>query len=387
MTYKNFTYSLPTKIIYGNNAINNLSEEIKIKKYKKILLVYGKKAIKHIGLYENIVNILRDYEQSYIELKNCPTNPDFSFVEEGKNIVKDNKIDFILGIGGGSVIDASKAIALYSNNYRSGSLKKYMQGKINYNKDSIDVGAVLTIAATGSENNGSFIIKDNEENNKYGKSNLTTRPKFAICDPQYTIYLDKYKTYTSVSDILSHCFEQLFSLEENTEFIDNLIVATIKTVINETIKLEKNTEDSTARANIMRASSFALSYFLSTGKTTDWIPHIIEHSISGLYNTNHGEGLSIIIPEWLKLNKNNSSYYSRLKLLDNALLDSTDNNILEYIFNFYKNMKLSINLRELTGEESINIEHITENVIRNKENFNVHQIYKEDVENFLNRII
>lgn len=325
MPIKNFYYSFPTIYYFGNNAIDNLRKHI-TNDYKKLLVVTGASSARKLGILEQIENICSANNVKYVEYTNCPANPSFEIVDEISKILIEQDIDLIVAIGGGSVIDASKA-AIF---------------KLKENKE-IHLGTVLTMPASGSESNRSFVIYDPVTNNKLAKADNYIIPKFAICDPSYLNSLTQNQISCCLSDIMSHLFEQFFCLE-NWSFIDDLILAAMKTVIRIKKRIDLNLCDIEAKQELMLISSFALSYLLSCGRTLDWVAHSIEHAISGRYKTKHGEGISIIMPKWIRYCSNNEYYAYRLKkMAEEFNLDNTNNsveNAILFIELFYENLSL-----------------------------------------------
>ena len=297
---KNFVYNIPTKIFFGKGQIKNIGPEI-LKYGKKVLLVYGKGSIKSNGIYDKAIEILKEYGIEYFELGGVDPNPRTETVYKGAEICKENKIDLILAMGGGSTIDCAKAIGLQSK-YEGDFWKDfYIDGKKEFVKEVTPVASILTLAATGSEMNGSTVISNTAVNMKVGFNHPKLKPVFSVEDPEYTYSVSKYQTCAGAIDIMSHLFEQYFSIENDGFLQNRMIEGLLKTIIHYAPIAIENPKDYEARANIMWTSSLALNELVTYGKiSTDWATHQIEHQLSAVYDITHGIGLGILTPAWMK---------------------------------------------------------------------------------------
>lgn len=354
----NFNFSFPTEIVFGKDSIKQLPTLIKKYSGRKVLFIYGKKSIFENGIYNLIVNQLNKTKISFIEYGGCDQNPDASYVDKGARMAINNKVDFILAVGGGSAIDAAKAIALLvKNDYRHG-IWPYMLSEKQIINNALPIGVILTSVGTGSEGNGSFIISNKETSEKLGKSHLSSRPAFSICDPLYTVSLGKLQTACGCADIVSHLLEQYFCKEEYS-FSDHLIIAALKNVMHDSLVVNKNPNNIEARSNLMLASTFSLSYALSLGKTLDWSAHKIEHSLSGIYGVAHATGLACIFPSWIKCASKNKTILKRILILGKEmnlpLKTDTDNESVDIVINYFKkffvNIGLPVTLTKLLNKE------------------------------------
>jgi len=293
---KNFIFQAPTKIIFGSKT--ELSTGKEVKKYgSKVLLHYGTGSIKATGLYDKIVDSLKAEKIDFIELGGVKPNPSLGPVYEGIELCRKNKIDFILAVGGGSVIDSAKAIGMGVP--YEGDVWDFFTGKAKILK-AIPVGVVLTIPAAGSEVSGDSVITNEEGLYKKATGAEIMRPKFSILNPELTFTLNAKQTATGVCDIMAHVFERYFTTVKNVELTDRLAEATLVTVINNLKICLGNLSDYNSRAEIMWCGSVAHNNLLATGKTGDWASHMIEHELSAIYDIPHGEGLAIIFPAWMK---------------------------------------------------------------------------------------
>lgn len=292
----NFHYSIPTEIFFGKNQIEVLGTEIK--KYgSKVLLTYGGGSIKKTGLYDKIVQILKDQNIEFRELGGIDPNPRIDSVRKGIQICKDSGIDFILAVGGGSTIDCSKAIA--AGYFYDGDPWDLVIGKAKIKK-ALPLGTVLTIAATGSEMDSAAVITNPETNQKLVFGHPAMAPAFSILDPTYTFTVSAKQTAAGVVDIMSHTFENYFTRTKGAYLPDRLAEAILKTCINYGQLAVTEPENYEARANLMWASSLAINGLLGYGKDAIWSVHPIEHELSAYYDITHGIGLAILTPPWME---------------------------------------------------------------------------------------
>lgn len=291
-----FEFFNPTKIIFGENAIDKLASQIK--EYQNILLAYGGGSIKKNGIYDSVIEILTKENKNIFELNGIMPNPRKEKVYEGIDICKTEHIDFILAVGGGSVIDCAKAIAIGAKTEKDFWKAFYMDWEEC--KDGIPLGTILTLSATGTEMDAGSVITDWENHIKTNYSTEYMYPKFSILDPTYTYSLPKEQTIYGSIDILAHVFEQYFSIPDESNLSDNLSEAIIKTVIDNLEVAIENPNDYKARANLMWCSTMALNGIIGLGKEQDWNSHQIEHALSAIYDIAHGAGLAIIFPNWMK---------------------------------------------------------------------------------------
>ncbi len=291
---ENFEYCTPTRILFGKGQIERLGEEIK--PYgRKILLCYGGGSIKKIGLYDKIKTQLKDFE--LYELGGIEPNPKLASVEAGAQICKTHGIDAVLAVGGGSVIDCSKAIAaaaLYDGD--AWDLITHKAPTLG----ALPVISVLTLSATGSEYDWGAVISRPETNDKVGYIDPHLFPSLSVLDPEFTFTVSAYQTAAGAADIMNHVIEQFFT-SPSSFLADNLCASVLKTVIKYAPAAIKNPRDYEARAQLMWASSLGCNGILSLGSAASgWPCHGIEHALSGHYDITHGVGLAIVTPRWMK---------------------------------------------------------------------------------------
>jgi len=292
----NFVFQNPAKIFFGKNQLINLAPEIK-KYSSKVLLVYGGGSIKKTGLYEEVAAAMQAGNISFTELAGVQPNPRIDSVREGVRRCREEDIGLILAVGGGSVIDCAKAIA--AGYFYEGDPWDFFTYTARVTK-ALPIGAVLTLAATGSEMNVNTVISNDQTQEKIGFGSKHLIPRFAILDPVYTFSVPAEQTAAGAADIMSHVFEQYFSANDGAYLLDRLGEAVLKTCIKFAPIAIKEPENYEARANLMWAGTIALNGLLSTGKETDWATHGIEHELSARYDMTHGLGLAILTPRWME---------------------------------------------------------------------------------------
>lgn len=292
----NFTFHNPTKIIFGKATENKVGTEVK--KYSdKVLLCYGGGSIKNSGLFDRVINSLKENKIEYLELSGVKPNPRLSLVKQGIKLCREENINFILAVGGGSVIDTAKAIAVGVP--YEGDLWDFYLGKAKVTA-ALPVGTILTIPAAGSEASNSSVITNEDGWYKKGLTSNYIFPVFSILNPELTYSLPAYQTACGAADMMAHIMERYFTNTENVELTDRLCESTLKTIINNVPKAIEAPEDYNSRAEIMWSATIAHNNLLNTGRVGDWASHAIEHELSALYDIAHGAGLSIIFPAWMK---------------------------------------------------------------------------------------
>lgn len=297
---KNVDFALPTVVHFGKNAADKLPAAVQTAAgTKKVLLVYGGGSIKDNGVYDAITHRLREAGIEYAELPGIMPNPRIDSVRKGVSLCREHEPGLVLGVGGGSVIDAAKAIAAgacYSGDPWDFFIKRATVDA------ALPVGAVLTLAATGSEMNGGCVISNPDTLQKLPAGSFLLRPRFAILDPQYTFSVSRRQTAAGVADIFSHVLEQFFSPDTGVFLQERLGEAIFKTCIHFGPIALADPGHYEARANLMWASSLALNGLLAFGKeySGDWAVHAIEHEISARFDVPHGVGLAILWPHWME---------------------------------------------------------------------------------------
>jgi alcohol dehydrogenase YqhD (iron-dependent ADH family) len=294
---KNFTFFNPTKIIFGESTEQQVG--IETKKYAdKVLLHYGGSSIKKYGLYDKVLKSLKDEGIQVFELGGVKPNPRLSLVYEGIRICRENDINFILAVGGGSTIDSAKAIACGVK--YPGDVWELYESKEKKFGEILPIGVILTIPAAGSETSNSSVITKEEGMLKRYCGHPGMRPRFSILNPELTFTLPKEQTVYGISDILAHLMERYFTQEKNVDLTDRLIEGTMKSLIKNAYLVLEDPNNYDVRAEIMWSGTIAHNDLLDTGRIADWGSHDIEHELSAIYDIAHGAGLSIIFPAWMK---------------------------------------------------------------------------------------
>lgn len=295
----NFNYYAPTKVIFGKQTENQVGEQIKNFGGKKILIHYGGKSAIKSGLIDRVKKSLDAENISYVELGGVVPNPHLSKVLEGVELGKREGVDFILAVGGGSVIDSSKAIA-----YALAEPDKNvweLHSRQRQAKKCLPIGVVLTIAAAGSEMSDSCVITNEKTGEKRGYSNDLSRAKFAIMNPELTMTLPDYQTQAGCTDIMMHTMERYFTQGGNMEITDSIAEGLLRTVMKNAKILHVDPKNYNARAEVMWASSLSHNGLTGCGADgKDFASHKLEHELSGMFDVTHGAGLAAIWPSWAR---------------------------------------------------------------------------------------
>ncbi|WP_339817127.1 iron-containing alcohol dehydrogenase [Paenibacillus sp. FSL R7-0216] len=304
-----FVFHNPTKLIFGKGQLASLRTEVPAYG-NKVLLVYGGGSIKRSGLYDQVTVILREIGAEVTELAGVEPNPRLSTVHRGVELCKSNGIELVLAVGGGSVLDCAKAIAVGAK--YDGDMWDFAERKA-VPKAALPLGTVLTMAATGSEMNGNSVISNEATKEKLGWGSKLAYPAFSILDPQFTASLPKEQTVYGMVDIMSHVFEHYFHPTPNTPLQDEFCEALLRTVIETAPKLAADLENYDLRETILLCGTMALNGVLNMGLSGDWATHNIEHAVSAVYDIPHGGGLAILFPNWMKYNlKQDIARFKRL---------------------------------------------------------------------------
>lgn len=352
----NFKFCSPTEFIFGKGTQTETGNALKKYGARKVLIVYGSDRIKSNGLLGQIEKSITDAGVEFCEYGGILPNPTAESVYEGIAIALKEKVDFLLAVGGGSPIDAAKAIALgvvadedfwnfYNGTSKPGS--------------ALPVGVVLTIPAAGSEGSGNSVITNEITHQKISvRYPDILRPKFSIMNPELTYSLPWFQTACGIVDMMAHIYERYFSNTPDTGLVDSYSEAILREIMDQALTLKLDGDNYSARANVMWAGTLAHNGLCGVGKIEDWASHRLEHEISAFYNVAHGAGLAVIIPAWMSYcSKRNPDKLWRFAInvmsVDPAG-KSTDQIIDEGICelkNFYHDLGLTTNLRMLIGGE------------------------------------
>lgn len=387
-----FIYDVPTKVYFGENQLeNNLSKEIK--KYgNKVLLVYGGGSIKRIGLYSKVIDELKNSEIEIYEFSGIEPNPRHTSINEAIKICKEKDIDVILAVGGGSVMDSAKLIS--AGKFYDGDCWDFVIKKAEVQK-TLPLITIVTLAATGSEMNGTSVISNLETNEKKSVKNRLLVPKVSFLDPTLTYTVNNYQTACGSADILSHILETYFSKNCGLYMLDTVMEGLMKTVIKYAKIAYNEPENYEARANLMWASSWAINGFARMDKEPNiWVGHLLEHQLSAFYDITHGLGLAILTPRYLRhtLNENTVNRFYQFGVnvfgIDSNLpkMEVAKKSIecLEHFL--YKDLELIDNLTDLNIDNT-NFEEMANRICGNGTVKGFIDINKEDVIEILNKCL
>ncbi len=353
-----FNYHNPTRIYFGKTALDNLSAEL-ANYGENVLLMYGKSAIKKIGLYDKVIEILKSANKNVVELEGIKPNPSYSQVLEGAMLVRENNVDLILAVGGGSTIDCAKAISVSA--YCEGDAwEKYWINFEEVTNKIVPFGSILTMAGTASEMNGGSVITNEEKMLKNGRvygSNV--HPQFSILNPEYTFSVSEYQMASGIFDTFSHLCEQYFSgTDDNTT--DYLIEGIMKSLIHSAKIAMENPKDYEARSNIMWCATLGLNYIAGVSKAQDWEVHMIEHQIGAYTDCTHGAGLAVVsIPYYKYIAPYGIDKFVRFAKnvwdidTDKMSKEEAADAGIEKLAEFIKELKLPTTLRELGATEEM----------------------------------
>ncbi len=356
----NFSYCNPTKLYFGEDSLKYLNEELP--KYgANVMLIYGGGSIKKNGIYDQVMSILTANKKTVFEDAGVMPNPTVEKLYEGCKIAKDNAIDLILAVGGGSVCDYSKAVSVSAYCEEDPWDKYYLRMEDVDNK-IIPVGCVLTMVGTGSEMNGGAVITNHEQKLKIGHVfGENVFPKFSILNPKFTYTLPKYQMVAGIYDIMNHITEQYFSGEDDNTS-DYIMEGLLKSLIHSSKIAVKDPEDYEARSNIMWIATWALNTLVAKGKTTDWMVHMIGQSVGAFTDATHGMTLSAVSMAYYRyICQYGLAKFKRfaINVWDVDLNDKTDEQIalegLDRMEAYMKEIGLVMSLKELgVTDEMIN---------------------------------
>lgn len=345
---KNFIFNAYTEMIFGKGQIEQLPDVLK--RYgKNVLLVYGGGSIKKNGIYDKAIELLSEFNVT--ELPGVEPNPRIETVRKGVKLCRDNKVDVVLAIGGGSTIDCSKVIA--GGYYYDGDPWDIVEDG-SLAKDVLPIVTVLTLAATGSEMNKNAVISNMDLHEKIGTSNKKFIPQVSICDPEFTYGVPRMQTAAGTADIMSHVIENYFKNEKGTFVQDRFAEGILQTCIKYGPVAIESPCNYDARANLMWASSLALSGVCGVGKGDSWSCHPIEHELSAYYDITHGVGLAILTPRWMRYILNEKTVkkfvaYARNVWHMNEVQDEFElaNRAIDATEKFFRDSKIPMTLSEL----------------------------------------
>lgn len=352
---KDFLFYAPTEVQFGKQSEELVAQLVKKYGGTKVLLHYGGQSAKRSGLLDKVCGLLKEAGVEYVELGGVVPNPRLSKVKEGIALCREQGVDFILAVGGGSVIDSSKAIA-YGVPYE-GDVWDFYVGKAEA-ETCLPVATVLTIPAAGSEMSEASVITNEDGDIKLGYSNNISRPKFAIMNPERTFTLPAYQTAAGVTDIMLHTMERYFNPDCDMTVTDAIAEALMRTMMDSVFAVLENPEDYRNRAQIMWAGSLAHNDVTGNRLNGDWATHQIEHELSAMFDVTHGAGLAVVWPSWARyVMKENVSRFVRFAVnvtgVENDFTDPEGTALkgIEAMKRFYRAIGMPTTIRELIGRE------------------------------------
>ena len=362
---KDFVYYAPTEVVFGKQSEEQVAAMVKKYGGSRVLVHYGGQSARRSGLLDKVCGLLREGGLMVTELGGVVPNPRLSLVRKGIELCREQNIDFLLAVGGGSVIDSAKAIA-YGVCYE-GDVWDFYLGK-NQATACLPVASVLTIPAAGSEMSEASVITNEEGWVKLGYSNDISRPKFAIMNPERTFTLPPYQTAAGITDMMMHTMERYFTHDDDMTLTTELAEAVLRTMKDCAYEVMKNPEDYRVRAQIMWGGSVAHNGLTGCGISDDWATHQLEHELSGMFDVTHGAGLAAIWPSWARyVMHERMSRFVRFAVnvmgVTNDFSDpeGTAMRGIEAVEQFYLAIGMPINIRQLIGRE-ITDDEITEMV-------------------------
>ena len=362
----NFTYNTPTKLIFGKGVIKDLPKVL-AGFGKNVLLTYGGGSIKKMGLYDEVYKLLKDF--NIVELSGIEPNPKYDpSVIAGAKLCKEHSIDVILAVGGGSVLDCSKAISVCAK--YDGEGWDLISGKVKA-KASVPIVDIITLAATGSEYDMGCVISNTAINDKRGYLDELLYPAVSFLDPEYTYSVNKWQTACGTADAINHVLEQFFATP-NSQFNDGVMISALKSLMtNVKIALEKP-RDFSARSELMYVCSLGCNGILANGAGySGWPMHSIEHALSAYFDITHGAGLAIITPRWMKeiLSAKTVERFITLGTglfgFDKTLSDmEMAEKVIDAFYKFFESIGIPMHLGEL-GVKADKIDEMADHILAN----------------------
>ena len=352
---KDFNFYAPTEVVFGENSEEQVAQLVKKYGGTKVLVHYGGKSAIKSGLLDKMCRLLKEGGVEFVTLGGVVPNPRLSLAKQGIELCRKEGIDFILAVGGGSVIDSAKCIA-YGVPYE-GDVWDFYLGK-DQAKKMLPVACVLTIPAAGSEMSEASVITNEDGDIKLGYSNNFSRPKFAIMNPKRTFTLPPYQTAAGVTDMMMHTMERYFTKDDDMDFTTDIAEAMLRNIKNAVFAVLKNPEDYRYRAQIMWGGSLMHNGLTGCGVADDWATHQLEHELSAMFDATHGAGLAAIWPSWARYTMHeNLRRFVRFAVnvmdVPNDFTDPEGTALkgIEAMERFYHAIGMPINIHELIGRD------------------------------------
>lgn len=291
-----FIFSYPTKVYFGKDALKKAAAEQLDAFGSNVLLAYGGGSVKRNGIYDEVIQVLKEHGKHVVEFSGIMSNPTYAKVQEGARLAKENKIDFILAVGGGSVIDCCKIVAAQAMSEED--IWEMEHSARRFPQQAIPMGAIVTASGTGSEMNGGAVITNEDLHLKAGMGAFP--PAFAVLDPAYTMSVPRMQVLSGAFDTLSHAMETYLGNSDEDNVSDDVALAIMHNTVVNMRRLLKDIDDIQARSNLMWDSAMAENGILKVGRLTDFQAHQIEHQLGAYTDCNHGQGLAVIHPAYYR---------------------------------------------------------------------------------------
>ena len=333
----NFTYYNPVKLVFGKGQIAELSKLVDSK--QRVMLLAGAGSIKKNGVYDQVKSALSEHD--IVEFWGIQPNPEYSKCMEAVQIAQNENVDFLLSVGGGSVLDATKFIAV-ALDYEGGDPWEVLAGGASF-RSAAPIGCVLTLPATGSEGNGNSVISRRDRYQKLAFSSHKVMPQFSILDPETTLTLDARQTANGIVDAFVHTTEQYLTYDVNTPLQDRQAEAILSTLIEQAPRIKANPDDYNIRANIMWCATQALNSLIGSGVIQDWATHMIGHELTVLHGLDHAQTLAIVLPALLKHQKKQKAekllqYGKRVWRIDESFADTAIDQTIQKTAAFFESV-------------------------------------------------
>lgn len=353
MSYFDFSYNQSTKLFFGPKTEEKAGEILSELGAKKVLITLGGGSAKKSGLLQRVTDTLDAATVEWVLYEGCRANPEAEWVDAGAEFFHQQQCDFFLAIGGGSVIDATKAMALVANNEEK-HIWPYLTYEFTASQPAAPVGVILTVAATGSECDASFVISNEEFQEKLLFTEDSTMPAFAICNPELTYSVNPWQTACGISDILSHLLETYLYCDNACTVSDEMMLGLMRSVVKWGPVAVAEPENFDARANLMLASTLAMNGLVGAGHDQNWVTHMIEHAVSAVWpKVAHGAGMACLMPNYLD-HIANDDICKKQEALAKHLFNIEEEGAKKLpsaLREFYVSLGLPVTLKELVGEE------------------------------------
>lgn len=365
---ENFTYCTPTRYVFGRGAENEIGARAVETGLHRVLVVFGGGSAVRSGLLDRVTDCLKKSDIHVVTLGGVKPNPTDELVYQGINMCRNQALDGIIAVGGGSVIDTAKAIA--AGAMYDGDFWDFFCGKAIPDR-ALPIGVVLTIPAAGSEGSGNAVITRTEGAVKISiRTDFVLRPKFALLNPELTFTLPAFQTAAGIADMMAHILERYFSPTTDVEVTDRISEGLLKAIIAEAPKVIADPENYQARANIMWSGTLAHNGICGCGRREDWVSHAMEHEISAVYGVTHGAGLAVVFPAWMQFMA--EVHPEKIAQFGRRVFDVTESDdktaaheAVGLIRNFFRSIGLPVNFSEL-GVAEPDITLLVERLHKNK---------------------